>query len=234
MRRGVAPVILVIALLLAAGAGVVALNRSGKMIDIRLVDVVTASPTLATLPSPTSAIALVSTAQPTTSPNETQAAIPTFAPTQTQPASPVVVPTVAQATATSVVIATTQAPPTPVVIGGTQAPQPSVSPGGATPTATPTLAPGTIVEYTIQQGDSLSGIALQFDTTVEAITARNHITDPSNILWGFTLQIVVGEQTPPTAQPGASAQPANPGAPTTASAALAPTTTSGPTPSPAH
>ncbi|MCP4358428.1 MAG: LysM peptidoglycan-binding domain-containing protein [Chloroflexi bacterium] len=43
--------------------------------------------------------------------------------------------------------------------------------------------------YVVQQGDTLSSIARQFNTTVEAITAANDIPDPNNIQPGTTLTI---------------------------------------------
>ena len=204
MRRGWGLVLLGVALLLGVGATVVALRLSGKMIDIRVVDVVPASPTRAAPPSATPAVALTSTATPTPRP------------TETQPAGPVGLPTATPAPAA-----------TPVEIGGTP---PAADPSGTPPTATPTLAPGTVVLYTIQPGDTLSAIAMQFDTTVEAITARNQIADPSNILWGFPLQIVVGEKTPPTVQPGGGEPPGTPTTPAATLPAVVPTPTRGPTP----
>ena len=208
MRRGWSLGLLVVALLLGAGAAVAALRLSGKTIEIRVVDVVTASPTPAAAPSTTPS------ATPAVAPTST--ASPTPRPTETQPAGPVVVPTDTPALAA-----------TPVAIGGTP---PAASPSSTPPTATPTLAPGTLVAYTIQPGDTLSAIALQFDTTVEAITARNEIADPSNILWGFTLQLVVGEKTPPTVPPSGAPPPGNPTTPTATLPAVGPTPTRGPTP----
>lgn len=198
MRRGLSLGLLVVVLLLGAGAIVTALRLTGKTIDIRVVDVVTASPTPALPPSATSTVVATSMAQPTPRPTEIPVTRLTPVPTETPSVAPVAVPT------------NTPVPSaTPVQIGGTPGLSPVASPRGTPPTATPTLVPGTLVEYTIQTGDTLSAIALQFDTTVEAITARNQITDPSNILWGFKLQIVVGEKTPPTVQPSGSPQPGN-------------------------
>ncbi len=210
MRRSVGWVLLVVVLLLGAGVAVAALNLSGKTIEIRVVDMGTASPTPArpvgtpaapppgTAPLPTPP-ASPAAASPSPALTETQTTGATPAVTTTPPASPVAVATSVQGPSA-----------TPIVIDGTPGPHPSPKPGGTPPTATPTLAPGTLVEYTIQPGDTLSGIAVRFDTTVEAIVARNHIKDSSNILWGFPLQIVVGEQTPPTALASPSTQPANP------------------------
>mgnify|MGYP002134744001 CR=1 FL=1 len=46
--------------------------------------------------------------------------------------------------------------------------------------------------YTIQQGDTLSGIASKYGTTVQALAAQNGISDPNKILAGKTIQIPQG------------------------------------------
>jgi len=61
---------------------------------------------------------------------------------------------------------------------------------GAAPSAP--LGPST--EYEVQPGDSLSGIAARFGTTVEALTQLNGVEDPSLISYGSTLNVpYVGE-----------------------------------------
>ncbi len=65
--------------------------------------------------------------------------------------------------------ASTPLPPLPVTPSPTPQPSPQATP---TPTATP--SPG-FVEYTVQEGDSLYDIAVQFGTTAEAIAAANGI-----------------------------------------------------------
>ncbi len=58
----------------------------------------------------------------------------------------------------------------------TAAPTLTVPPGRPTPTPIPTRAPlpqGTLVDYTVQPGDSLTALAARFHTTAEAIRAAN-------------------------------------------------------------
>jgi len=53
--------------------------------------------------------------------------------------------------------------------------------------------PQTTIKHVVQSGDTLSGLADQFNTTVEAIMARNpHITNPDFIMMGDTLTIPQG------------------------------------------
>jgi len=75
--------------------------------------------------------------------------------------------------------------------------------------------PGTILGtdggyfiYIIAQGDTLKGLALRFDTTVDAILAANpEITNPNRIYAGQHVKVYVGPVTPPpTTPPPASGQ----------------------------
>ncbi len=94
-------------------------------------------------------------------------------------------------------------PPTATPVPPTATPAPPT----ATPEPTATLPPaGTVVQYTVQPGDSLSALARRYDTTVDAIAAHNQIDNPSLIFSGTVLTIVVGDKTTrpaPTATPTA-------------------------------
>jgi LysM repeat protein len=68
-------------------------------------------------------------------------------------------------------------------------------------TATPANNPqGEIIQYTVQAGDTLSGIARRFNTSVAAVAQLNGIVNPDRVLLGQTLQI-------PSAQVESAATP---------------------------
>ena len=82
------------------------------------------------------------------------------------------------------------------------------------PTSTPVppnLPRGTKIEYTVQTGDSLGGIANLFNSTVEAIATENNITDPNALFVGQLLVIPVNLVTPTATRPPTST-PITPGA----------------------
>lgn len=58
------------------------------------------------------------------------------------------------------------------------------------------------IQYTVQEGDTLSAIALRFDTTVEALAQANNLESPDLIFPGQVLTIV-----PPGRVQGVAAQP---------------------------
>ena len=99
-------------------------------------------------------------------------------------------------------------PSTQIVSPGQEITLPA--PGAPLPTATPippNLARGTKIEYTVQSGDTLAGIASKFNSTEEAIIKENNITDPNAIGVGELLIIPVNLVTatatrPPTSTPG--------------------------------
>jgi LysM repeat protein len=63
-------------------------------------------------------------------------------------------------------------------------------------TASPTPAPATGGEYTVQAGDTLYSIARRYGTTVEAIQSANGIVNPWYIRVGQKLTIPQGSATP--------------------------------------
>jgi LysM repeat protein len=93
--------------------------------------------------------------------------------------------------------------------------------------ATPTpSAPPVEISYTVREGDTLSGIALQFDTTVEAVMEANDLSSAHYIFVGQELKIVTtnpnGAVAAQPAQPAQPADPAQPAQPTQAAAPPAP------------
>ena len=95
--------------------------------------------------------------------------------------------------------------PTPTLEPQATAVTPAPTEPAGTPAATgeAPLAPGEQV-YTVESGDTLSGIAKKFGTTVNLLMSRNGIKDPSLLSVGQTLVIPVGTPTPlpsPTFRP---------------------------------
>ena len=90
------------------------------------------------------------------------------------------------------------------------------------PTSTPipaNLPRGTKVDYIVQSGDTLAGIASLFNSTEEDIIKENNITDPNAIQVGQLLIVPVNMVTPTPTRPPTST-PITPGPGT-----LLPTTT---------
>jgi LysM repeat protein len=96
------------------------------------------------------------------------------------------------------------------------------NPGMKLPTSTPIppdLKSGTKVEYVVQAGDSLGGIAALYNSTIDDIITENSITDPNAIKVGDLLIIPANMVTPTATRPPTST-PITPGPGT-----LLPTTT---------
>jgi LysM repeat protein len=74
------------------------------------------------------------------------------------------------------------------------------APGQTLPTATPVditkLAPGTLLDYILQPGDTLRAIALRYNSTQQAIMTQNKMTDPNKLVAGQKLVIPVNIATP--------------------------------------
>jgi LysM repeat protein len=68
---------------------------------------------------------------------------------------------------------------------------PTVSPAATVaPTAAPaTPVPSPVRTYTVRRGDTLSGIAAEFGTTVKALAELNDIEDPARIRIGAVLEL---------------------------------------------
>jgi LysM repeat protein len=71
----------------------------------------------------------------------------------------------------------------------TSSPSPTPAPPSATPRPTPAPSPSGTREYKVKAGDTLSGIAARFGTTVKVLKALNNIADPRLIRVGQILII---------------------------------------------
>jgi len=69
-------------------------------------------------------------------------------------------------------------------------------------TGTPSPTSGTLVEYTVQPGDTLFSIAQKYGTTVEAISQANGIVNPQFIEVGQKLTIPQGSSGSPSSGGG--------------------------------
>jgi LysM repeat protein len=97
--------------------------------------------------------------------------------------------------------------PTPVMIAPLATPRSTATPAPYTPapTATPTVTPTPFI-YTLKGGDTLLGLAIEFDTTLQAIQDANGITDPRSLLVGQKI-IIPREAVSLTGTPSPTASP---------------------------
>jgi LysM repeat protein len=125
-----------------------------------------------------------------------------------QLAAPTEPPTV---TPTEIVMKTTALPSTATpTFAVTPSPAPTEA---ATVTATPTPAPqaepaGTSTVHVVESGETLGGIALQYDVTVEALMAENDLAAGDFIQVGQELVIPGGQAEPEAEAPAPTATPA--------------------------
>ena len=99
--------------------------------------------------------------------------------------------------ATEGAVATHVATPKPTAVA-TPSPQQTVAPSGAVasptlvptgPSASPSASDDRPATYTVKRGDTLSGIAATYGTTVKKLVALNAIADPSKIHVGQVLKL---------------------------------------------
>ncbi len=80
------------------------------------------------------------------------------------------------------------------------------APNTLLPTATAVstnVPPGTIISYTVVAGDTVGGIAVKFNSTVDAIVKENKLANANDIFAGLILKVPVNIATPvPTATVG--------------------------------
>ena len=122
-------------------------------------------------------------------------------------------PTVATATATATAAPVVVATPVVVAPAPTATQVPTITPppvATVTPTSIPAFVPtptsppaataspaGPLDNYTIQPGDTLSGIAADYGVTVDELVAINSIDDPAQIAAGAVLSIPAGSSASP-------------------------------------
>lgn len=87
---------------------------------------------------------------------------------------------------------------------GSEEPQATVEPAptqeASAPEQPPAEGEGSVIFHTVQQGDTLYSIARQYDTTAQAISDVNGLTNPDQIFVGQKLKI-------PTSSEGSSGRP---------------------------
>jgi len=169
--------LLLIGCLVGAGA-------AGWVLFLRDVDSGAPSPATGTV------VALVETWTPRPA---TATYTPTFTRTPTRTPTATVTPI---RTNTPVPTATTRPTVTPVPPSPTVAPSPTVT-TAPSPTWTATFTPSPLRTYVVQKGDTLSGIAVRFGVSVQALAAANGITNPALIRPGQVLVIPQPGVTPP-------------------------------------
>jgi len=102
-------------------------------------------------------------------------------------------------------------------------PYPTYTPVPPAPIYTPSASVNSFLTHIVVAGDTLSGLAKEYDTTVEAIMEANDLSDAGLIVTGQVLSIPIIEEAVPVSIP-ATPTPPTPTA-TAVSPTLAPTET---------
>jgi len=91
-------------------------------------------------------------------------------------------------------------PVVPATVTRAPAPAATSTPAPAAPGRTPTRLT-TTQHYTVQPGDTLSGIAFRYGTTTDRLQAANGLSDPNRILVGQVPTIPAADTVLPTPTP---------------------------------
>jgi LysM repeat protein len=169
----------------------------------------TDTPTLTNTPLPTDTptVTPTTTITPTASPNPTQTLTPTISgPFIYQVEEGDSLWTIAEEFKVDLLVLITVNnldPANPTIRVGDKLTIPGPDTQLPTPTPLPSNIPrGTKIEYQVQMGDSLLSIAIQFNSTVEAIKKENEIENENEIFVGQIITVPVNLVTPvPTATP---------------------------------
>lgn len=107
-------------------------------------------------------------------------------------------------------------PTLPAVLDITPAPTLDIDATATAFVAVARPSPTVAALYTVQDGDTLSGLAERFNTTVDELVAANGMTDPNALQPGQTLLIPSLIRTPQPAAPAPQGSPAPSPTPTLA------------------
>jgi len=129
-----------------------------------------------------------------------------------------------QATIAAMPTATPYPTYTPAPLAPTYTPRPTHT-GTVVPSTSGSQAGSAFLTHIVVAGDTLSGLAKEYDTTVEAIMEANELSDAGLIIVGQVLSIPVEEA-------GPASTPTTPISPTLAATSVPPTATPTETPAP--
>jgi len=129
-----------------------------------------------------------------------------------------------QATIAAMPTATPYPTYTPAPLAPTYTPRPTHT-GTVVPSTSGSQAGSAFLTHIVVAGDTLSGLAKEYDTTVEAIMEANELSDAGLIIVGQVLSIPVEEA-------GPASTPATPISPTLTATSVPPTATPTETPAP--